>query len=528
MSLFENLAALLTLHNVFLFLGGSFLGILGGALPGVTSVLGLTLLSSVTFGMESQDALLALLALYVGSVYGGSLSAITLNIPGTPASAATSLDGYPLTLKGEAGPAIGLGTIGSFVGTLIGVLLLATLTPILGSFALQFSSVEFFLLAVMGILMCGSLSSQDWPEKGWLIGFLGFFLSTFGMDEIHAYPRFVFGNPNLLAGIPFIPVMIGIFGIPEVVEVLKAPPNLHANRPIIVKRVIPRLKELKNRFRLIVQSGLVAVGVGIIPGVGEDIGSWVSYDLAKRTSKNKDEFGKGSHEGLLASEIGNNATIGGAIIPLLALGIPGSPPAAILLGAMILHGLRPGPLLLTEQPEYLSFFVASLIYASFSMLIIGLLFARWGLIYVIRIPKKILVVVVASLCIIGAFSLNMNLYDVKFVFIFGIVGVIMRRFKFPAAPFVLGFILGPFADGNLRRALYLSNGNVLSFFHRPVAAVLVVIIVVFLLAQAGVFQLIRKKTTGSSRKADSNGAKTSGGPQEGMYEKRQNSRRSER
>jgi putative tricarboxylic transport membrane protein len=484
--LLQNLVNLASVWNLYLVFAGTTIGIIGGALPGITTTLGVALLTSITFNMPTHDALLMLVALYVGSVYGGSLTAIMINIPGTPASAATSLDGYPIAQRGEAGPAIGLGTIGSFVGTLIGTFCLATLTPFLSKISLEFSSVEYFLLAVLGVIVCGSLSAQDLAVKGWMMGFLGLLVSTIGQDEIHAYPRYAYGSAQLMAGIAFIPVMIGMFGIPEIVQIMSR--LVRPTPPPIVKRVIPNLREIRKRGRLVIQSGLVAVGIGIIPGVGEDIGSWSAYDVARRTSKHPEEFGSGSHEGLLASEIGNNACIGGAIIPLLALGIPGSPPAAILLGAMFLHGLRPGPVFLIDQPEYLYYVVAALIYASLAMLVVGLIVSRWLLIYIVKLPPKIMMGVIATLCVVGAYSLNLNLFDVKMMLAFGAFGTIMRRFQYPPAPFVLGMVLGPMADGNLRRALLLSHGNPMVFISRPVGLILTIIIVLLMLTQFGVLQ----------------------------------------
>lgn len=489
--LLYSLVNLASIYNLYLVFAGTTIGIIGGSLPGITTTLGVALLTSITFNMPTQDALLMLVSLYVGSVYGGSLTAIMINIPGTPASAATSLDGYPIAQKGEAGPAIGLGTIGSFVGTLIGTFCLASLTPFLSKISLEFSSVEYFLLAVLGVIVCGSLSAQDLAVKGWMMGFLGLLVATIGQDEIHAYPRYSYGSAQLMAGIAFIPVMIGMFGIPEIVQIMSR--IVRPEPPPIVKRVIPKLREIRERWRLVIQSGLVAVGIGIIPGVGEDIGSWSAYDMARRTSKHPEEFGKGSHEGLLASEIGNNATIGGAIIPLLALGIPGSPPAAILLGAMFLHGLRPGPLFLIDQPEYLYYVVAALVYASLAMIVVGLIISRWLLIYIVKLPPKIMMGVIATLCVVGAYSLNLNLFDVKMMLAFGAFGTIMRKFKYPPAPFVLGMVLGPMADGNLRRALLLSHGSPLVFISRPVGLILTIIIVLLMLTQFGLLQKLYRR-----------------------------------
>ncbi|MBI4573903.1 MAG: tripartite tricarboxylate transporter permease [candidate division NC10 bacterium] len=495
--LLQHLIALATPWNFVLVFAGSTIGIIGGALPGITTTLGVALLTSVTFSMQTQDALLMLLSLYVGSVYGGSLTAITINIPGTPSNAATTLDGYPLAQRGEAGPAIGLGTIGSFVGTLLGTFALASVTPLLSRITLEFSSVEYFLLAILGVIVCGSLSAPDLAVKGWMMGFLGLLMATIGMDEIHAFPRYVFGHPQLMDGIAFIPVMIGVFGVPEIIQVMSR--REHPTEVPIIKRVLPNLREIRTYWRVVLQSGLVGVGIGIIPGVGEDIASWSAYDAAKRTSKHPEEYGKGSHEGLLASEVGNNSCIGGAIVPLLALGIPGSPPAAILLGAMFLHGLRPGPVFLLEQPQYLSLVVAILLYASFAMLVVGLVVSRTLLIYIVKLPPKVMMSVVATLCVVGAYSLNLNLFDVQMMLLFGIFGSVMRKFKYPLAPFVLGMVLGPMADGNLRRALLVGNGNPLVFVSRPVGLILTIVNVLLLVSQFG---LIRRITSRLGKKPD--------------------------
>lgn len=486
LTLLQALIALATPYNMFLVFAGNTIGIIGGALPGITTTLGVALLTSITFSMPTQDALIMLISLYVGSVYGGCLTAITINIPGTPANAATALDGFPLAKRGEAGPAIGLGTIGSFVGTLLGTFALAGVTPLLSRISLEFSSVEYFLLAVLGVVACGSLSAMDLPVKGWIMGFLGLLVSLAGMDEIHAYPRYAFGIPDLLDGVSFIPVMIGMFGIPEIVHVMSR--LTHPTEIPVIRRVIPNVGEIYTHWRVVLQSAAIGIGIGIIPGVGEDIASWSAYDFARRTSKHPEEYGKGSHEGLLASEVGNNACIGGAIVPLLALGIPGSAPAAILLGAMFLHGLRPGPLFLIEQPHYLPFVVAILLYASFAMTIVGLLIARMMLIYLVKLPPKILMAIVATLCVVGSYALNLAAFDVQMMLLFGVFGTIMRKFKYPAAPFVLGMVLGPMADGNLRRSLLVSDGNPLVFVSRPVAAILTLAIVLLILKEFGLPQ----------------------------------------
>lgn len=471
-----------TLHNLWIVFSGTMIGMVGGALPGITTTLGVALLTSITFSMEGGDALLMLMCLYMGSVYGGSMTAITVNIPGTPASAATALDGYQLSIKGEAGPALGLARVGSFIGATLGIVCLSTVTPLLTKVSLQFSSVEYFLLAILGVIACGSLSSSDdLAIKGWIMGFLGLLFASVGMDEIHAVPRFAFGNADLQGGIAFIPVMIGMFGIPEVLGIMSR--LVEAKVPPINVQVMPKFREFYKRLRLIIQSAAIGVGIGIIPGAGEDIASWSSYAAAKRTSKHPEEFGKGSYEGVIASEVSNNACVGGAVVPLLALGIPGSAPAAILMGAMVIHGLRPGPLFLTEQPQYLFYVSSALIYASFAILILGLFVSRWLLIYIVKLPQKLMMGIIASLCVVGSFALNLSMVDVLIMLIFGIFGTIMRKFSFPAAPFVLGMVLGPMADGNLRRALSINHGDPMMFIARPAACVLTIAILTWLFLQ---------------------------------------------
>jgi putative tricarboxylic transport membrane protein len=464
------------------------IGMIGGALPGITTTLGIALLTSITFSMPTDDALLMLMCLYVGSVYGGSMTAITLNIPGTPASAATALDGYPLACKGEAGPALGLARVGSFIGSILGIFCLSAITPLLSCVSLRFSSVEFFLLAILGVVACGSLYTADLAVKGWIMGFLGLLVSTVGMDEIHAVPRYSFGIPDLMGGITFIPVMIGMFGIPEVITILSR--LVEPKSPPINMNVMPKYREFIKRGRLVLQSAAIGVGIGIIPGVGEDIASWSAYAAAKKTSKHPEEFGKGSYEGVIASEVANNACVGGAVIPMLALGIPGSAPAAILIGAMVLHGMRPGPLFLIEQPEYLYYVSSALIYVSFAILILGLIVSRWILIYIVRLPQKVMMGVVAPLCIVGSYSLNLSLFDVLITLVSGVFGTIMRRYDYPAAPFVLGMVLGPMADGNLRRALMISQGDPLVFVSRPAAAIIFTVIILFFATQYQVPQKI--------------------------------------
>jgi putative tricarboxylic transport membrane protein len=291
----------------------TLLGIVVGALPGLTATMGVALLTTLTYKLPAEQAILILISLYVGAIYGGSRSAILLNIPGTPANAATTLDGFPLARAGRAGEAMGIATSASVMGTFIGVAFLALIAPMLAEFALSFGSYEYFWLAIFGIIIAGQMTSFDDAIKGWIAGFLGLFVAMVGQEGIHAEPRFSFGNSDLAGGIGLIPALVGAFGFAEVLTVMKNRAAQLATNT--VDRVIPRISVLWGYKRTIVRSGVIGTGVGIIPGVGEDIGAWISYAAARRNSKERDQFGKGSTEGLVAAETGNNAAIPGALIP---------------------------------------------------------------------------------------------------------------------------------------------------------------------------------------------------------------------
>ncbi|MDX9827630.1 MAG: tripartite tricarboxylate transporter permease, partial [Spirochaetia bacterium] len=338
----------LNFKSLFNVLWATELGIIIGMLPGLTATMGVALLTTLTYTMPANDAILILICMYIGSIYGGSRSAILLNIPGTPASASTTLDGFPLAKMGQAGRAIGIATTGSFLGSVIAMIAMAIFTPLIGSVALSFQSFEFVWFAIFGIIICGNLTAPKDPLKGWIAGFLGLFVAMIGMEGIHAYIRFSFGSHNLSGGISLLPAMVGAFGFAEIISVMR-----HTKVEVIntkIDRILPKLKEITKYWKTIIRSGIIGTIIGAVPGVGEDIAAWVSYDMAKRRAKpeEREKFGKGSIEGLIASETGNNACVPGAIIPVLTLAIPGSAPAAVLLGAMLIHGVRPGPLITIE------------------------------------------------------------------------------------------------------------------------------------------------------------------------------------
>lgn len=465
--LFDAVIGIFNLRSIFDALWATQLGIIIGMLPGLTATMGVALLTTLTFNMAPNNAILILICMYIGAIYGGSRSAILLNIPGTPANAATTVDGYPLALKGEAGRAIGIATTGSFLGSLIGMLALAIFTPLIGSVALSFQSFEFFWFSIFGIVICGNLTAPKDPLKGWIAGFLGLFVAMIGMEGIHAYVRFSFGSTELSGGISLIPAMVGAFGFAEIITVMRFTKFEVVKTKI--SRVMPKWKEVLRYWKTIIRSGLVGTFIGAIPGVGEDIAAWVSYDLTKRSAppEVRETFGKGNVEGLLAAETGNNACVPGAIIPVLTLAIPGSAPAAVLLGAMLIHGIRPGPLILIEFPTFIYEVVAMVLLATIAMYVLGLSMVR-SLVKVLLIPRQKLMPIIFVLCVVGSFALQARLFDVGVMIVFGLLGFILREMEYPMAPLVLGIILGDILDKNLRRSLVLSNGSLVPFFTRPI------------------------------------------------------------
>ncbi len=468
----KSLASFAAFWPIVYTLGATLLGILIGCMPGLSATLGIALMTTLTIKMAPNDAILILICVYVGAIYGGSRTAILLNIPGTAANAAACLDGFALAQKGQAGRAMGIATTGSVVGSLFGIVCLALFTPSLGEVALGFGAFEFFWLGVFGVLMAGSLTGED-ALKGWIMGFVGLFAAQIGQEGIHAFDRFTFGSNNLAGGISLIPALIGAFGFAEILMVLTAPPI----RPVVnsVDSVQPRFGDVLRYWKTVLRSGVIGVYVGILPGVGEDMAAWSSYAAAKRASPEREEFGKGSIEGLIAAETGDNASIPGGIIPALALAIPGSAPAAVLMAAMIIHGVQPGPMLMVNQPQFVYDVVAMTLFATLAILFFGLFMVR-PLLKIIQVPRSIIMPIVFVLCTVGSFSIASRLFDVWIMLAVGLAGFVLRKLGYPVAPFVLGLVLGDIVDKSLRRGLVLSDGDLTPFFTRPISAVICAIV----------------------------------------------------
>jgi putative tricarboxylic transport membrane protein len=446
-------------------LGGAFVGIVMGILPGLSATLAIALLTTLTIKLPANTAILVLICSYVGALYGGSRTAILLNIPGTAANAASCADGHALALRGEAGRAIGIATSGAFVSTLFGVLCLAMFTPALAEVALSFGAFEFFWLALFGVTMSGSIVGND-PLKGWLMGLLGLFIAQVGQEGLYAYDRFTFGWDELAGGFALIPALVGAFGLAEVLTTLADP----IERKMIEMKdsVLPRFREIVQYWRTVLRSGVIGVLTGLLPGVGEDAGAWMSYAAAKASSKEKEQFGKGSIDGLMAAETGDMASVPGHIIPSLALGIPGSAPSAVLMAAMIIHGIQPGPMLMIEHPHFIYEVVAMTTLASITILLFGLFGVR-PLLQVLRVKRSILMPIVFVLCAVGAFASASRLFDIYAMLAIGIGAFFLRRRGYEMAPLVLGMVLGHLLDKSLRRGLVLSDGSLAPFFTRPIS-----------------------------------------------------------
>jgi putative tricarboxylic transport membrane protein len=473
---------------------GTFLGIYVGAIPGLSVTMAVSILISFTFSWDLNHALCLMVGIYMGGVYGGSRTAILLNIPGAPSSIATALDGYPMAKKGEAGRAIGLSTVMSVIGGFIGIIILAIAAPLISDFALYFQPRDYMLIAVIGILLVGSMSGGS-LAKGVFCGAFGMLIGTVGLDPLTAEERFTFGVVELWDGINPVAVMIGMFGISEALMQLH-----HLDKAAIrqkLDKIVPGWRDVYKYLPLSVQSSTLGVVVGALPGTGGDIAALMAYDHAKRiTKKPKVPFGEGAKEGLIAPEAANNAAVGGAYIPMLTLGIPGDAVTAVFIGALFIHGLNPGPMLLTENPEMFWFTVGNLTLANICLLIFGLsgvrLFAK-----IVECPKGVLIPLIFLLSIVGSYAINNAVTDIWWMLAFGVLGYFMKLYGFQVGPVILGVILSRLLDENWRRAIISDQENLGQFFGNmissPLSASLLAFIVLIFVSQTPIWKKIFKK-----------------------------------
>jgi len=463
---------------------GTFAGIYIGAIPGLSVTMAVSILISFTFSWEVNNALALMVGVYFGGVYGGSRTAILLNIPGAPSAIATSFDGFPLAERGEAGRAIGITTIISFIGGLIGISVLAIAAPKISDLALKFAPRDYLLIAIMGLLLVGSLSGESTP-KGIFAGALGVTLGMVGMDPMTAQGRFTFGTVQLLGGIHFVIAMIGLFGVSEALYQLH---NIHI-KPIKqdVSKIIPSLSIILKFLPLSIRTSVIGVLIGALPGTGGDIAALLAYDHAKRSVKKPSRpFGKGAYEGLVAPEAANNAAIGGAYIPMLTLGIPGDAVTAVFIGALYIHGLKPGPMLMIDTPHLFWFTVGNLVLANIFMLIFGLtgirIFTK-----MVELPKGILMPLIIVLSVVGTYAIQNNIIDIYWMLGFGILGYFLKMNGFQVGPIILGIILGPLMDINYRRAIMSVDNDFSMFlkelFTNPISLIFTVAVIFMLLSQ---------------------------------------------
>ncbi|GEM78783.1 tripartite tricarboxylate transporter permease [Vibrio superstes] len=450
-------------------------GIVLGALPGLTATMGVAILLPFTFGMEPTAALVMLIGVYIGGIYGGSIAAILLKTPGTPASAATVLDGHTLAAKGQAARALSISAIASFVGGLISTIVLIAIAPLLANFALRFNAPEYFALALFGLTIIASVSAQN-ILKGLLAGTIGLLISTVGLDPISSVPRFTFGVMDLYSGINVIPVLIGLFALSEAInQIEKILKEKQAKVAKFDHKLLSK-QDLKEMMPTAIKSGLMGTSIGSVPGAGADISAFVCYNEAKRSSKNPDEFGKGSVRGLAAAEAGNNGVTGGSLVPLLTLGVPGDAVAAVLLGALIVQGLTPGPLLFAQNPEVVYGVFSSMLVANIVMLIVGLVGIRFFC-RIIEVPKMLMIPIIIFLSVVGAYAINNSMFDVGIAIAFGILGFVLGKLDIPSSPILLAIILGPMAETNLRKALLMYDNSWSFLYERPIALAFIVLAV---------------------------------------------------
>ncbi|MAC32479.1 tripartite tricarboxylate transporter permease [Thalassospira xiamenensis] len=465
---------------LFAIFAATFLGLIMGSLPGLTAAMAIALLIPLTFGMGPVMGIATLLGAFCGAIAGGAVPAVLLGIPGTPSSVATTLDGFPMARNGQAGKALGIVISSSFVGGILGAVLLILLSPPIASFALRFGPAEFFSLGIFGLVIIASVSGGS-MLRGLFGGLIGLFLATIGADPMTGVLRFTGGQPDLITGINLLPALIGLFAVSQVMQDIIESVNEKAVAPITQNftSARPPFRLLAKAWKIIASSTVIGVVVGAIPGAGGSISSFLSYEQARRMSKTPEKFGKGHHEGLIATETSNNATAGGALIPMLTLGVPGEVATAVLMGGLTIQGVRPGPALFNEQASIVYAIFIAFILANIAMFVLQLggirLFVR-----ILKVPSHIMMPLILMFCVVGVFGVNGSYFELWLMFAFGVLGYFLNRFGFGTAPVILGLILGSLTESNLRRGMIVFDGDWSQFVLRPISATLLLLSLLFL------------------------------------------------
>jgi putative tricarboxylic transport membrane protein len=478
--LLAGLAAAMSFQNLAFALAGCILGTLVGVLPGVGPAAGTAILIPLTFNLDPAGAIIMLSAIYYGAMYGGTITSVLLNVPGEAASVITCIEGYQMARQGRGGAALGIAAIGSFIGGTVAVIALVIVATPLAALALKFGPPEFFALMLFGLCLVTGLAGRS-LTAGILMTVAGLLVAMIGIDPVRGAPRFTFGMPELYDGLGFIPVVMGLFGIGEILATAEKP-----YREIIrtnLRDVMPNAAEWKASMGAIWRGTGIGFFLGLIPGVGSIIPTFMSYILEKRISKHPEKFGTGVIEGVAGPETANNAYANAAMVPLLTLGIPSSPTIAILMGAFIINGLQPGPFLFTEKPVLVWTIIASFFIGNVILLILNLpLVGVWA--KILEVPYQYIVVGTLLFCVIGAYSINSSVFDIWVMLIFGVIGYLLRKLDYPLAPFVLGLILGPMLEKSLRTSLEMSAGDFTIFLTRPITVALLILSIVVLAVSA--------------------------------------------
>ena len=489
----QNILSVIDLQFI-LYVGlGAVLGLFVGAMPGLSAVTGVALVVSISYTWPTNQALAMIMGVYVLSCFAGAITAILMNIPGAPAAVATALDGYPLAKKGEAKKAILTAVLYSTLGSIAGLIALVLVAKPMSRIALNFSPMDYFLLSVFGLATVGSIASKDFI-KGLMCAIIGVIISCVGIDPIMGIPRFTFGIQQLIVGIPTIPALIGLFGFSEILEQLSI--DTSKTQILRIEKQKVDIISLMSNWFLGLRSSIIGILVGILPGAGAPVASLLAYGQAKKTVKQPSApFGDGAIEGICASESANNAVIGGALIPMLALGIPGDSVTMIILSVFLIHGLVPGPLLFTESPQLFAVIVAGGLLGCVFLLILGYSTAPL-MAKVVQIPRKLLFPIILVLCSVGAYANNNSTYEIAIMIIFGVIGYYMKRNGYSPAAMVLGMVLGPLMDNNFRRAVSLAIGSdtpLADMFFHPITIILIFLILISLLSNSKTIKNLIKR-----------------------------------
>lgn len=466
---------------LFIFIGVAA-GIIFGAIPGLTATMAITMFLPVTYTMKPIDGISTLVALYIGGISGGLISAILLNIPGTPSSVATCFDGRPLAIKGQAGKALGIGIVFSFIGTILSIIALIIISPLLAKVAIKFGPYEYCALAIFSLSLVITLTGKD-LIKGLMSAAIGAMIATVGLAPIDSVKRFTFGNVELNAGFQLLVLLIGLFAISEVIATAESVNNeeeFTIEQNVKIKGFGFTFIEFASQIKNAIRSSIIGLVVGILPGIGGGISCMLSYTAAKNASKTPEKFGTGIIDGVVASETANNAGIGGAMIPLLTLGIPGDAATAMLLGGLMVHSVSPGPLIFNKNGVIVYGIFTAMIIASIAMLILEV-FGIKIFMNVLKVPKNYLLPLIVALCVVGAFGNSNRPFDVVCVLIFGLIGFLLSKAKIPQIPVIMGFILGPIFELNLRRAAQLYTSEPGTLFQHPIALIFGIIAILVII-----------------------------------------------